>query len=276
MFKKILIANRGEIALRIIRTCKEMNIRTVAVYSTADKESLHVRFADEAVCIGPPPSRDSYLNIPSIISAAEITNAELTAIEAFFKRHNAPVFHEVSPLADPSLMALLNERSYQPIELTSVMYQTLNAETAPGLRNNPNISTRIIGKDEVEIWAKICAAGWAGEMPELSDFMLEFCSIGANSKSSLPFIAELDRQPIASGSMSIYEDVAMLAGASTIPAGRNKGAQTALLAARLRHAAEKGCTIAIMGALPGSQSQRNAEKNGFRIAYTRTKWQLKK
>ena len=76
MFKKILIANRGEIALRIIRTCKEMNIQTVAVYSTADKESLHVRFADEAVCIGPPPSRDSYLNIPNIISAAEITNAD--------------------------------------------------------------------------------------------------------------------------------------------------------------------------------------------------------
>ncbi|MDP1816985.1 MAG: acetyl-CoA carboxylase biotin carboxylase subunit [Leadbetterella sp.] len=76
MFKKILIANRGEIALRIIRTCKEMGIKTVAVYSTADKESLHVRFADEAVCIGPPPSKQSYLNIPSIISAAEITNAD--------------------------------------------------------------------------------------------------------------------------------------------------------------------------------------------------------
>ena len=76
MFKKILIANRGEIALRIIRTCKEMNIRTVAVYSTADRESLHVRFADEAVCIGPPQSRDSYLNIPRIIAAAEITNAD--------------------------------------------------------------------------------------------------------------------------------------------------------------------------------------------------------
>ncbi len=76
MFKKILIANRGEIALRIIRTCKEMGIKTVAVYSTADKDSLHVKFADEAVCIGPPPSKDSYLNIPSIISAAEITNAD--------------------------------------------------------------------------------------------------------------------------------------------------------------------------------------------------------
>src|SRR5690606_41115139 len=76
MFNKILIANRGEIALRIIRTCKEMGIKTVAVYSTADRESLHVRFADEAVCIGPPPSKGSYLNIPNIIVAAEITNAD--------------------------------------------------------------------------------------------------------------------------------------------------------------------------------------------------------
>ncbi|MCG2459301.1 acetyl-CoA carboxylase biotin carboxylase subunit [Flavobacteriaceae bacterium F89] len=76
MFKKILIANRGEIALRIIRTCKEMGIKTVAVYSTADAESLHVRFADEAVCIGPPPSSESYLKIPNIIAAAEITNAD--------------------------------------------------------------------------------------------------------------------------------------------------------------------------------------------------------
>ena len=76
MFKKILIANRGEIAMRILRTCKEMGIKTVAVYSTADKDSLHVRFADEAVCIGPPASKDSYLKISNIIAAAEITNAD--------------------------------------------------------------------------------------------------------------------------------------------------------------------------------------------------------
>ncbi len=76
MFKKILIANRGEIALRVIRTCKEMGIKTVAVYSTADRESLHVKFADEAVCIGPPPSKESYLNIPRIMAAIEITNAD--------------------------------------------------------------------------------------------------------------------------------------------------------------------------------------------------------
>ncbi|MBC7448696.1 MAG: acetyl-CoA carboxylase biotin carboxylase subunit, partial [Hymenobacteraceae bacterium] len=76
MFKKILIANRGEIALRVIRTCKEMGIKTVAVYSTADRDSLHVRFADEAVCIGPPPSSQSYLNMAALISAAEITAAD--------------------------------------------------------------------------------------------------------------------------------------------------------------------------------------------------------
>src|SRR4051812_17339000 len=76
MFKKILIANRGEIALRIIQACKELGIPTVAVFSTADRDSLHVTYADEEVCIGPPPSRASYLNISSIISAAEITGAD--------------------------------------------------------------------------------------------------------------------------------------------------------------------------------------------------------
>src|SRR5947208_12061310 len=76
MFKKILIANRGEIALRVICACKELGIKTVAVYSDADRNSLHVRFADEAICIGPPRSGESYLNIPAVISAAEITNVD--------------------------------------------------------------------------------------------------------------------------------------------------------------------------------------------------------
>src|SRR6187431_242066 len=76
MFKKVLIANRGEIALRVIRACRELDIQTVAVYSDADRESLHVRFADDDVCIGPPPGKDSYLKIPRLIAAAEITGAD--------------------------------------------------------------------------------------------------------------------------------------------------------------------------------------------------------
>src|SRR5262245_63628414 len=76
MFNKVLVANRGEIALRVIRACRELGVQTVAVYSEADRESLHVRFADDDVCIGPPPGRQSYLNIPRIIAAAEITGAD--------------------------------------------------------------------------------------------------------------------------------------------------------------------------------------------------------
>ncbi|MCS7035397.1 MAG: acetyl-CoA carboxylase biotin carboxylase subunit [Saprospiraceae bacterium] len=94
MFRKILIANRGEIALRIIRTCKEMGIKTVAIYSTADRDSLHVRFADEAVCIGPPPSAESYLNIPRIMAAVEITNADAVHPGYGFLAENA-TFAEV-------------------------------------------------------------------------------------------------------------------------------------------------------------------------------------
>ena len=97
----------------------------------------------------------------------------------------------------------------------------------------------------------------------------------ANCEGGFPYLAELNSQPISSGMLLIYDDVAILAWTSTIPEGRNRGGQTALLEARLKFTAEKGCKIAIMGALPGSQSQRNAEKNGFGIAYTRTKWQLK-
>ncbi|MEE8278839.1 MAG: biotin carboxylase N-terminal domain-containing protein, partial [Thermoanaerobaculia bacterium] len=76
MFKKILIANRGEIALRVIQACRELDIATVAVHSTADEDSLHVTYADEAICIGPPPSAQSYLNVSAIVSAAEITGAD--------------------------------------------------------------------------------------------------------------------------------------------------------------------------------------------------------
>src|ERR1043166_1678512 len=89
MFEKILIANRGEIALRIHRACKEMGIATVAVHSTADAEAMHVRLADESVCIGPPPAKDSYLNIPAILEAAAITHADAIHPGIGFMAENA-------------------------------------------------------------------------------------------------------------------------------------------------------------------------------------------
>ncbi|WP_373058037.1 acetyl-CoA carboxylase biotin carboxylase subunit [Zunongwangia sp. H14] len=117
MFKKILIANRGEIALRIIRTCREMGIKTVAVYSTADAESLHVRFADEAVCIGPPPSNLSYLKISNLIAAAEITNADAIHPGYGFLSENAKFSkicgeHEIKFIgASPDMISKMGDKA---------------------------------------------------------------------------------------------------------------------------------------------------------------------
>ncbi len=204
----------------------------------------------------------------------EITDVELDKIEAFFKKHDAPIFHEVSPMADASLIGLLNERGYQPVELTSVMFQEINGETIENTPINPAIKTRIIEPGEEKLWAQTSANGWATEMEGLDDFMFQFGQISAKVIGGSAFLAELEDKPISAGMLFIYDDVAILAGTSTIPEGRRNGAQNALLDARLKFAADKGCKIAIMGASPGSQSQKNAEKNGFRIAYTRTKWQL--
>jgi GNAT superfamily N-acetyltransferase len=205
----------------------------------------------------------------------EIGNAELDELEAFFKRHEAPVFHEVSPLADPALMGLLSDRGYRPIELTSVLYQSLEGENKLDLPVNPQIVTRVIEPGEEELWARTSAGGWSTEMEGLAEFMFNFGKISALTEGGFPFLAELAGKPVSAGMLFIYDDVAILAGASTVPEGRRQGAQTALLDARLKFAKARGCRIATMGAMPGSQSQRNAEKNGFRIAYTRTKWQLK-
>ncbi|OUJ73296.1 GNAT family protein [Hymenobacter crusticola] len=205
----------------------------------------------------------------------EITHQDLDKLEAFFKERNAPVFHEVSPMAPSSLLELLNERSYQPLEFTNVLYRDLTDGFEPQTPRNPLLKTRLIEAGEAALWARISAQGWSAETLDLSDFMLEFGQVTASSAGSFPFLAELDSEPIAAGGLFIYDGVALLAGASTVPEGRQQGAQMALLNARLQYAVDQGCTVAMIGALPGSQSQRNVEKNGFRIAYTRIKWQLR-
>ncbi len=202
-----------------------------------------------------------------------VSPRDLDRIESFFEDRGAPVFHEVSPLADPAIVPLLNKRGYQPCELTTILFREIQPGVSFAELRNDNIRVRLIDKDEVEVWAQTSSLGWS-EFPELADFMLMFGQVVARREDGLSFLAELDGKPIATGAMSIYDGVAQLAGASTIPEGRKQGAQLALLDSRLRYAAEHGSDIATMGALPGSASQRNAERQGFRIAYTRTKWQL--
>lgn len=202
-----------------------------------------------------------------------ITSAEMETIEEFFRQRGAAVFHEVSPLADPTLLTLLNERGYQPIEFTSVMFRHIRRDAHFSELRNERIQTRLVEAPEHELWAQTSAKGWS-EFTEYADLMLEMARVGAKRPGGLSFLAELDGRAIATGAMSICDGVALLAGASTIPEARKQGAQLALLDSRLRYAAEHNCDIAMMCALPGSASQRNAERQGFRIAYTRIKWRL--
>jgi hypothetical protein len=204
-----------------------------------------------------------------------VTSADLDRIENFYRGYGAPVFHEVSPLAESSLMTLLNERGYEPFEFTSVMYRPTQGGLALPAPRNPNIQVRQPGADERELWAQTAARGWV-EATELADSILDLMRIGAHRSDAICVLAMLKGRPIATGLMSMHEGVAVLAGASTIPEGRKQGAQLALLSTRLRLAAKHGCDLAMMCAQPGSASQRNAERQGFRIAYTRIKWRLGK
>ena len=202
-----------------------------------------------------------------------VTPDDMEKLEEFFQQRGSHVHHEVSPMADASLLTLLNERGYQPIELTSVMYRPIRRDVQLASPRNEKVQSRLMREGEEELWARTASRGWS-ELTEFADMVLELMYINAKRQDGLSFLAELDGRPIATGAMFIHDGVALLAGASTIPEGRRQGAQLALLESRLRYAAEKGCEIAMMGALPGSASQRNAERQGFRIAYTRIKWSL--
>lgn len=200
----------------------------------------------------------------------EPTSIELDQIEAFYRNRGAPVCHEVSPLAGVELAAALTARGYRPIEFTSVMHRPVEAAASD---LNPAVTTRRPAAGEESLWSRLSAEGW-GDNPALREFLLDLGVVVAATAGSIAFLAECDGQPIATAVLRCDDGVALFAGASTIPNARNQGAQRALLEARMTYAAGAGCDLAMMCAAPGSSSQRNAERQGFRIAYTRIKWRL--
>lgn len=201
----------------------------------------------------------------------ELSPDALDVIERFFRDRGAPVFHEVSPFAGVAALSMLCSRQYQPIEISTVLYQAVDPGKA---EPRGSIRVRSVGPDERDTWSDICARGWSHEHPELREFLLDIGRITAAREQSLCFLAELDGQPGAVGVLCFHEGVALFGGATTIPELRRRGLQAALLRERMRCAADYGCDVAMMVAQPGSDSQRNAERNGFRVAYTRTKWRL--
>ena len=197
--------------------------------------------------------------------------AELEAMESFFFDRGADVNHEVSPLAGVALFAALPGRGYVPVELSSVLFRPLPADRPLADTPDSHVRVRQIGMDEVALYGDLSARGWS-ESPEVQAFIDGMARVSLAREDGPCFVAELDGSPVATGALCLWQGVALLAGASTVPEGRRHGAQLALLDARLRAAAAAGCDMAMMCTLPGSASQRNAERHGFQVAYTRTKW----
>jgi GNAT superfamily N-acetyltransferase len=200
----------------------------------------------------------------------ELSPASLDVIERFFLDRGGPVLHEVSPFAGVAALDLLCTRNYRPIEISNVLYRPVE----PTAEHQGHIGVHVIGPEEAQLWARISAKGWAHEHPELLDFLLQLGTISSAREQSLCFLAEVDAKPGAAGVLCIHNGVALFGGSATIPELRRRGLHKALLHERMRYAFDQGCDLAMMVTEPGSASQRNAEREGFCIAYTRSKWRL--
>ena len=202
----------------------------------------------------------------------EATTADsLGAIEAFFESRGAAATHEVSPLAGVDTFALLVERGYHPIELSTVLVQGTDGRV--DTPSSPTLCVRAIQPADHRAWIETSVIGWSDD-PATARIVRSLAEIATVNDAMVHYIVERDGAPIATASMGTHDGVALLAGASTIPSGRGLGAQALLLAARLAEARRRGCELAMMVTEPGGTSQRNAERRGFRVAYTRTKWRL--
>jgi GNAT superfamily N-acetyltransferase len=201
----------------------------------------------------------------------ELTSATLDTIETFFTERAAPVLHEISPFAGVAALDLLCARGYRPLELSSVLYQPI-AEPAPIAATN--ITVRVAEPHEAALWAEVSTRGWSHDHPEYAAILTEIGALIAAREHTVCFLAEVDNQPGAAAALCLHEGVALFAGAATVPELRRRGLQSALLRERMLYAFHHDCDLAMMAAIPGSNSQRNAERSGFQVAYTRTKWQL--
>jgi GNAT superfamily N-acetyltransferase len=202
----------------------------------------------------------------------ELTEASLETVERFFLERGAQVDHEVSPLAGASALSLLCSRRYRPIEISSVMCRAI--EERPAAQGQSDISVRVTGAEEAELWTGTSTKAWTHDHPEYLDFFQDTSAIFAAREQAVCFLGEFNGEPGAAASLSIHAGVALLNGAATLPQMRRRGLQAALLNERLRYAFDRGCNLAMMVAGAGTDSQRNAERKGFGVGYTRIKWRL--
>jgi GNAT superfamily N-acetyltransferase len=201
-----------------------------------------------------------------------VEESEIERMEDFFRSRGAATNVELCPYADLSIVEIFRRRGYSLIELSNVLARRLAPEDAH-LSFNDAARVRRAEAHEGRLWAETVARGFfpEGELPQM---MIDLMITAQHRPSGAYFLAEVEGQVAGGGMLIMHEGVASLGGASTLPAFRNRGAQTALMRARLAFAAERGCEVAMVTTMPGTASQRNAERQDFRVVYTRSKLQL--
>jgi GNAT superfamily N-acetyltransferase len=201
---------------------------------------------------------------------ASFLEPEFERVEAFFTARGAATAIEVCELAEARTRAMLPVRGYAPIEHSTVLIRATSdaRPLEPGA-----ITVRASGADESDAWARVAADGWRSEGEDLAHFVEALGRVTARARGMQCFVAEERGSPVAAGALYLVDDVALLAGASTIPSARGRGAQRALLQARLAYAAARGIALAMIVTQPASGSQRNAERQGFTPVYGRSKWE---
>lgn len=198
-----------------------------------------------------------------------VADFELQRMEEFLRNRGAPVNLELCPLADASLLEALTARGYRLVEHSNVLIRPLNpddCETSP----SSDVQVREIAGDEIDLWAGIVAKGFF-EDQDVPPAVLQDLETFFNMSTSTCFIAGVDERPAGGGVVATHKGVASLFGHSTLPAFRNRGVQTAIIRPSLAVAAKTGCDLAMACTLPGSTSQRNLERHGFSVAYTRSR-----
>lgn len=198
-----------------------------------------------------------------------VSLSEIEEIEDFYYSRNTPVNIELSPLIEPSLLELLANRGYKLIELSNLLVKELDTNLLL-VNNKPDIEIEITPKDKAEVWAKTIAKGFS-EFPEITGMLEDIWLTGFQVPDNYYLLAKVCGVPAGGGGLSIHKGVASFSGASTLPEFRKLGIQTMLLQRRLNLAIEQNCDLATISTLPGTISQRNAERQGFQVAYTRVK-----
>jgi GNAT superfamily N-acetyltransferase len=247
--------------------CAQFALARLRLFPDSGSEAIRIAGADVVYDGVDAPTTQTF----GLGMLEEATAHALDQMERFFAARGSSALHEVSPFAGAATLQLLCAREYRPIEVSNVLYRSLEAGGQSDLP--AGLEVHVISPDEAELWAEVSARGWTHEHPELGEFMKQFGMLLTEREGSACFLAYLDGVAAAAGALSLHRGVALFAGGATVPEHRRRGLQGALLEARMGYAHQQGCDLAMMVAEAGSNSQRNAERQGFRIAYTRIKWQ---